>query len=310
MNLWVVAIGIVAGLGVFALVRELIPAGARLDEALRRLDPPAGWMAAPVSAVAVWTAPAEPHGQAQSRAGTFRRLGEQLSAAAPWLPVPSADLALLSKDRGTWLASKIGSGLAGLIIAPLFAALFALAGTSVPLEVPVVGSLVTGLVAFFVPDLLTRSAARRRRADFRYALASYLDLVSLERGAGAGPTEALEAAADIGGGWAFQRIRAALDNARRSGQAPWTGLADLAAETGVIELADLADIAAVAGQEGAKILQTLAARAESMRAQALSADRANAGSKSTTMVVPIALLGAGFLILLIFPMIYRILGTG
>ena len=77
-----------------------------------------------------------------------------------------------------------------------------------------------------------------------------------------------------------------------------------------LDRVNLADIAEVAGQEGAKILQTLAARAESMRSQALSADRASAGSKSTTMVVPIALLGAGFLILLIFPMVYRIIGVG
>ena len=61
----------------------------------------------------------------------------------------------------------------------------------------------------------------------------------------------------------------------------------------------------MAGQEGARILDTLAARAASMRAQQLSADRAKAGSRSTTMVVPIALLAAGFLLLLIFPMLYR-----
>jgi hypothetical protein len=47
-----------------------------------------------------------------------------------------------------------------------------------------------------------------------------------------------------------------------------------------------------------------------MRAQALAADRARAGSRSTTMVIPIALLGAGFLLLLIFPVIYRTFGPG
>jgi Flp pilus assembly protein TadB len=152
---------------------------------------------------------------------------------------------------------------------------------------------------------VTRVNATEKRYDFRHALSSYLDLVGLERGAGAGPTEALEAAAEIGGGWAFRRIEAALDGARRVGAAPWTALAGLAAETGVVELADLADIAEVAGQEGARILDTLAARAASMRAQALSADRAKAGSRGTTMVVPIALLAVGFLILLIFPILYR-----
>jgi hypothetical protein len=47
-----------------------------------------------------------------------------------------------------------------------------------------------------------------------------------------------------------------------------------------------------------------------MRAEALAADRARAGARSTTMVVPIALLAAGFLLLLIFPVVYRTLGAG
>ena len=73
---------------------------------------------------------------------------------------------------------------------------------------------------FFAPDLVTRVNAAEKRTDFRHALTSYLDLVALERGAGAAPTEALEAAAEIGGGWAFERIAAALDAARQAGRRP------------------------------------------------------------------------------------------
>ena len=106
------------------------------------------------------------------------------------------------------------------------------------------------------------------------------------------------------------RRSAALTLVTRSGAPPWTALAGLARETGIPELADVADIAEVAGQEGAKILDTLAARAASMRAEALAAERARAGARSTTMVIPIALLGAGFLLLLIFPIVYRTFGPG
>ncbi len=274
MNLWVIAAGVLAGLGVFALVRELLPGAVRLDAALRRLDPAAGWMGAPVSlGFADYPAAAPADGQ---EGDAVRRIGGQLAALAPWLPVPATDLALLGRDRESWLASKLGFGLAGLAIIPLAAVALALNGARIPVALPAFASVLLGVGMFFLPDLSVRLAARGRRADFRHALASYLDLVSLERGAGAGPTEALE----------------------------------LAAETGVTELADLADIAEVAGQEGAKILQTLAARAESMRAEALAAERASAGAKSTTMVVPIALLGGGFLILIVFPLIYRMLGSG
>ena len=295
MSLWVSAAGILAGLGVFLVVRELIPARTRLEAALGRLDPGAAGDSAR---------------DYQTAASGLRRLARQLAEAAPWLPVPATDLALLGQEREAWLASKIACGLLGLAAVPLFAALMALGGLHIPVAVPAAVSLALGIGLFFAPDLVTRVNATERRADFRHALTSYLDLVSLERGAGAGPTEALEAAAEIGGGWAFQRISAALDQARRSGSAPWTALATLAGETGVHELADLADIAEVAGQEGARILETLGARAASMRAEALAADRARAGARSTTMVIPIALLGAGFLLLLIFPIIYRTFGPG
>jgi Type II secretion system (T2SS), protein F len=291
VNLWVIAAGILGGLGIFIAVRELAPAPSRLDAALARLD---------LGAVL------EP-GPGPAPAG---RLAHAVASELHWLPVPAADLALLGKDRASWIASKVGCGLLGLAVPPLLAGLASVAGVGLGWSAPAVISLLCGVGLFFAPDLVTRVNAAERRTDFKRALTSYLDLVALERGAGAGPTEALEAAAEIGEGWAFRRIAAALDAARRAGAAPWTALARLARETGISELGDVADIAEVAGQEGAKILDTLAARAASMRAEALAADRATAGSRSTTMVIPIALLGAGFLLLLIFPIVYRTFGPG
>jgi hypothetical protein len=291
VNLWVIAAGILGGLGVFIAVRELVPAPSRLDAALARLDLGAALEPGP-------------------RPAPAGRLAHAIASELHWLPVPAADLALLGKDRASWIASKVGCGLLGLAVPPLLAALASVAGVGLGWSAPAVISVLCGVGLFFAPDLVTRVNAAERRTDFKRALTSYLDLVALERGAGAGPTEALEAAAAIGDGWAFRRISAALDAARRAGAAPWTALARLARETGISELADVADIAEVAGQEGAKILDTLAARAASMRAEALAADRATAGSRSTTMVIPIALLGAGFLLLLIFPIVYRTFGPG
>jgi hypothetical protein len=289
VSLWVIVAGALGGLGIFVVVRELVPAPARLDAALARLDS------------------AAPPGRRMSVPARFAR---GISAELPWLPVPSADLALLGQDRDAWIASKIICGLIGLAVPAGLTELLLLGGGGVAWQLPAIASLACGVGLFFAPDLVTRVNAAERRSDFRHALTSYLDLVALERGAGAGPTEALESAAEIGGGWAFGRIAAALDAARRAGDAPWTALARLARETGVSELADLADIAEVAGHEGAKILDTLAARAASMRAQAQAADRAKAGARSTTMVIPIALLGVGFLVLMIFPVIDRTFGAG
>lgn len=284
MNLLVIIPGALIGLGIFVLVSHLVPGRPRLDAALTRIAGATGQRA---------------------DVPPFRAMSRRLVAVAPWLPIPKTDLALLGQDQEGWLVSKIILGLTGLIVIPLLTIMALSLGYRLPLTVPLVGSIALGAALFFAPDLVTRINGAEKRTDFRHALTSYLDLVSLQRGAGAGPTEALEAAAQIGGGWAFARIAGALTDARQASRPPWEGLASLAEQTGVVELADLAEIAGVAGHEGARILQTLTARAESMRAQALAATRAKAGSRGTTMVVPIALLAAGFLLLLIFPIAYR-----
>ena len=286
MNLLVVLSGALVGLGIFVAVSHLLPSKPSLDAALARI-----------------------HGTSEYDAGdlSIRSLSRRLSTLS-WLPVPTADLALLGQDTEQWMTSKVMCGLLGLCVIPAMELLLVAAGQHASLTVPAIASLALGTGLFFAPDLVVRVNAAEQRLDFRYALTSYLDLVALERGAGAAPTEALEAAAHIGGGWAFARIAAALAAARNAGRPPWDGLGDLAVQTGVPELTDLAEIAEVAGHEGASIMQTLAARAESMRAEALAATKAKAGSRSTTMVVPIALLGAGFLLLLVFPIVFRTFG--
>ncbi len=288
MSAWLVVAGLLAGLGSWLIIRELIPTGPSLRAAIDRLDSSVGW--------------------ADDQGRFPVRLGRQLGAAAPWLPVPLTDLRLLGQDPAEWLASKVSYGALGLALGPSLSALAKLGGHTMPWTIPVGGTLALAGVMFFLPDLVTRVHARQKRADFRHALTSYLDLVALERGAGAAPTEALEGAAEVGGGWAFERISAALDQARKASRPPWDGLARLADEIDISELGDLAEIAGVAGQDGARILETLSARAESMRIQALAATKAQAGARSTTMALPIALLAGGFLVLLIFPDFYRLFG--
>lgn len=287
MSSWLIAAGVLAGLGCWLAVSELIPAGPGLRAAIDRLDSASG---------------------ARDAVSLPVRLGRRLAAAAPWLPVPAKDLRLLGQDPADWLASKVTLGFAGLALVPVLSALLAFSGRPLPWTIPAGGTLALGAAMFFAPDLVTSARARQKRADFRHALASYLDLVTLERGAGAAPTEALEAAAEVGHGWAFERIGAALSRARKASAPPWDGLAALADEIGITELADLAEITGVAGQDGARILDTLSARAASMRAEALAATKAQAGARSTTMVLPIALLAGGFLMLLIFPDFYRLFG--
>jgi Flp pilus assembly protein TadB len=292
VNLWITVAGLLVGLAAALLIGELIPVRPSLRAALGRLDETAALPLSPASA----------------RLLSAQEVARRLRALAPWLPVPIKDLQLLGEGTDEWLARKVVLGLAGLVAFPCVTAVLSLGGITLSWGFPVLGSVALAGALFLAPDLVTRVNAVERRRDFRYALMSYLDLVTLERGAGAAPTEALEAAASVGRGWAFERIAGALSEARKASYPPWEGLSKLAEQIGISELRDLAEIAGIAGNEGARVLDTLRARAESMRADALAQMKAQAGARSTTMVLPIALLAGGFLILLIFPDFYRVFG--
>jgi pilus assembly protein TadC len=112
----------------------------------------------------------------------------------------------------------------------------------------------------------------------------------------------------VSGQWTFRRLALALDPARRAGGSAWDELTRLSVKIGVVELADLAAIAQLAGTRGASILDTLMAKAQSLRDAELSASVSAARSRTETMTVPMALSVLGFLLLLGFPAFARMTG--
>lgn len=204
-------------------------------------------------------------------------------------------------------ARKLGYGLTGLAFPSVATALLALLGVTLPLAVPAAAGVGLGALFFWLPDLQLRQDATAERMRLRATAAVFLELVAMERLADAGPTEALDRAAAIGGSGQFARIRDALLRAELAGQPSWTGLTDLAATTGVTELSDTADIVALAGRDGAAVATTLRARAASVRTQLLTLATAKANAASEHMVVPVSLLGLCFVALLGYPALIRIL---
>ena len=285
---FMVACGALIGSGIFVLLREIRPAPPQLDAGLARLD-----------------------GKHDDDAGVpaeglpgVQRLIARL-AGPGGLSIPRRDLDLLGQTPEKFVTNKIGCLLLGLAV-PIAPSLVAsVTGFHIPFAVPAGAGLLAGIGLFFAPDLSVRVDAGKRREEFKRTLTTYLDLVALERAAGAHPNQALESAAQVSDQWVFKRIAAVLDRARRAQVPPWEGLARLGEETGVDELAEIADIAEIAGNEGARILETLMAKTESMRRQHLSEALSASNGQTTTMVIPVALLGFGFLLLLAFPVVYR-----
>jgi len=199
-------------------------------------------------------------------------------------------------------------GLFGFLLAPLLLLLLSLAGWHIPYVVPLWLGLALGGAFFFLPDVEVRQRAEARRRDFRHAVGAFLDLVSMNLSGGRGVPEALLAASEIGSGWALWRLRDALANARITGQTPWQALGALGAEVRVDELRDLAAALSLVADDGAKVRESLTARAASLRRRELADLEGQAGEKSQSMLVAQMLLCAGFLIFLTYPVVGVLLG--
>jgi hypothetical protein len=291
--IWLMAAGAVAGAGIVLVIAALRPAPPRLDAVLARLSAPA---------------PGMPPGRAWPDAGLGGWLAAHLARPGR-LAIPRTDLALLGRSPETFLVHKLTAAAAGLGSFALLGVFFAATGTAMPWQIPAAASLTAGAGMFFFPDYDVRAEAARRRRDFTHAFVAYLQLVRLARTAGAATSEALEYAARIGDGWPFERIAAALADARTAHEPPWRHLAALGEAIGIPEVSELAATAEIAGSEGAKIAATLAAKTESLRSQLLAATRSRANSRTTTMIVPLSLLGLGLVLLMAFPAFYTLIFT-
>jgi Flp pilus assembly protein TadB len=138
---------------------------------------------------------------------------------------------------------------------------------------------------------------------------AFLDLVAMNLAGGRGVPEALMAASEIGGGWALWRIRDALANARITGQTPWQALGSLGEEVRVDELRDLAAALSLVSEDGAKVRESLTARAASLRRREIAELEGQAGERSQSMLVAQMVMCAGFMVFLIFPAVIALLGS-
>ncbi|MCO5999254.1 type II secretion system F family protein [Actinoallomurus rhizosphaericola] len=254
-----------------------------------------------------------PSGDSGRFPGLRARVGRSLAAfyeARGWQQRSArADLALLDRSFEGFLATKFLLSAAAIVFIPILAGYFAILGLGVAVSVPVWVGLFFALIFFLLPDLQLRQEAAARRRDFRHAVSAFLDLVAMNLAGGRGVPEALMTAANVGDGWAMRRIRDALSNARITGITPWQALGRLGEEISVDELRDLSAALALVADDGAKVRQSLSARAASMRSRELADIEGKAGEQSQSMLVAQLLLCAGFLIFLAYPAVMRVIAT-
>ncbi|WP_405582720.1 type II secretion system F family protein [Streptomyces sp. NBC_01190] len=290
-------VGGAIGLGVFGLIRALLPSRRSAVSTVAQID--ALRAAAPASSPA---APAST--DLRSRIG--QRVAQFYLQQGWEQRSLRADLAVLDRGWEGFLATKIILAAAGLIFGPfVFALIWQLGMGSNPV-IPVWMSLICGGAFFVLPDIEVRRDAVDKRKDLRRVIGAYLDLVSMNLAGGRGLPEALMAAAEISDGWALLRIRNCLADARITGTSQWVALGRLGEELGIEELQDLSVTLGLVADDGAKVRDSLASRAETMRHRELAEIEGAAGEKSQSMLVAQLLLCAGFLVFLIFPAAMRV----
>jgi len=288
------------GAALFALVALVMPSRPGLVAAVGRFDagrqPPAGS-----------TPAAAPRGFLEARQLRLgRRLAAELATRGIQLRSRRADLELLGRPWEIFLGRKVLTGIFGLLMAPGLALALAPSGVRLPASLIAALAAVFGAGFFVVPDLAVRQEADRRRRDFRQALGSYLDLVSMSLAGGRGAPQALPEAANIADGWAYRLLGDTIEKARLAGRTPWEELRDLGERVGVPELRDLGSSLTMVANNGAKIRGSLSARATTLRRRQLADAEGRAGEADQSMRLAMALFAFGFLILLGFPAVYSV----
>jgi tight adherence protein C len=294
--------GAVTGLGVFLLVVALIPRRLSLARQLAAFD-------ADVRS-ASRARPPRVDGR-ESQIG--RRIGAGIArfcAEQGWeFGSLRANLSLVGKSFESYLATKLLLAIFGLLLGPLLLTVLSLGGVQLPFAVPLWAGLALASVFFFLPDLELKQEVDKRRRDFRHAIGAFLDLVAMNLAGGRGVPEALMSASEIGSGWAMWRIRDALTNARIIGQTPWQALGALGEEVRIDELRDLSAALSLVAEDGAKVRESLATRAASLRRRELAELQGQAGERSQSMLVAQMLLAVAFLVFLVYPAVRTLLGV-
>lgn len=306
MITWILLGGALSGAGVLMLVLILAPPAIQPAAALaeldsqrdeRRLRQEARRLNPRERALPDWL-----DALGYRAAALLRRTGIDLGAL-------NSDLSVLGRSLERHLVTSLLLGLLGFGAPLLVTALGTLAGRPMG-SLPLLACLVLGAAMAALPTARLRSRAAQARRDFRHVVGSFLDLVSMSLSAGRGVPEALDAASALSDDPAMARIRDALAAARLRGETPWAAMGRLGTTLRIDELRDLSAALALVAEDGAKIRESLSARATSMRRRELADAEGRAGENSESMLVAQLVIAIGFIVFLVYPALSGIMGGG
>lgn len=247
-----------------------------------------------------------------TRQNLDRRFGARVRRLGPvdrWLDRRRADLRIVDRTPDDQAALLGAFGLLGLFAGPLVLVPRWIAGVPVPLMAAGWVALLGAVIGVVVAMLELRDQAAKRRKAFLHALSAYCISVDMALSVGAGPEQALTAAAADGQGWQFAQLRGALAAARARNDQPWDALRQLGEDVDVTDLIELARTIEHVALRGAVVGDTVAEIADSIQ-ERIAADIERDATRTTVrMAIPATMLLMGFMVLMAYPAVASVLDT-
>jgi tight adherence protein C len=289
----IVLMGLGIGVGLAAVVWGLFPPPLTLRAALARLS--GEHVTAPTDVLT------------QGVGGARRLCGHAFEVNVRKVPkladVVLPDLAITGTATETFAVKVAAYGIGMTLLGPVAWAAAGAVGVHSGVELPALGALVLGALGVATPFVDLHQAATRRRRHFCHSLSTYASLVSM------GWSSALEVASTVSStDWAMREIAQSLLWAQAYRKQPWEGLERLAVRFDIADLTDLARSMAQAG-DGARIRDSLEAKAHSLRLKETSALEDSAQAVTQKMLLPGVLLMAGYGLLIFYPALASFTGT-
>ena len=287
--------GSLLGLGLLLIVRGLAPPRPTLTDVLADVHRPR------------WTTDRGPtplwRRQVQAATTTIADagLGERLGF--------DHDLAVTGKTRERLALERLMLAATFVILPLTLATVLVVTGSGFPIGLAALVSIAGGCLGFVLPSVLLRQEAAESRREFRWAVSGFVDLVTIQLAGGEGVETAVRAAAETGSGRPFRVIAEALARAHRRGESAWAALGELGRELAVPELGELSSSVTLAGDSGARVRQTLSTKAAAMREHELAAELALSEKQSERLGAPVVLMLLGFVMLIGYPALARILSA-
>jgi len=233
------------------------------------------------------------------------RLVSFLAAAVgrhPRLLPSSAELRLVGRPVEQHVVFLATASLAGLVLPPLLLGMLqAVDLVDLGWFVPAAASLGSALLGPLLVHTATIERAAAVRADLRYQVSAYLDVVTMLLAGNTGYEGALEQAAQAGDGRLFAELRRRMRESGARGLSLTDALQRTGRDLGLDELEQIAATAALSAAEGAPVARTLAAKCATLRTALSTEQESEARLRTSRLTTPIVGMALIFMGLVIYP---------